>query len=157
MSSSMEMLGSDPKQRVVPTNALILGYSGLLPFIAGAVLCHPVAATYRPFGAALLSDYGAIILSVMGGVHWGAAMIRDGSDNGKLEKSVVSSLAALLGILVGGPAGLLILAIGFIGLLLYDEAEVKKGQLTRWYPYLRRPLTTIVVMCLLFGAYAQIT
>ncbi len=157
MSSSMGILGSDQNNRDVPTNALILGYSGLLPFIAGAALCHPVAAEYRPFGATLLIDYGAIILSFMGGVHWGAAMMLNGSDNGKLAKSVLPSIAALLGILVGGPVGLLILAIGFIGLLLYDESEVKKGQLTRWYPYLRRPLTTIVVISLLLGAYAQIT
>ena len=157
MSSSMGILGSDQNKRDVPTNALILGYSGLLPLIAGAALCHPVAAEYRPFGATLLIDYGAIILSFMGGVHWGAAMMLNGSDNGKLAKSVLPSLAALLGILIGGAAGLLILAIGFIGLLLYDESEVKKGQLTRWYPYLRRPLTTIVVISLLFGAYAQIT
>lgn len=156
MSSSMELLGSSQNKRDVPTSALILGYSGLLPFIAGAVLSHPVAAAYRSFGATLLIDYGAIILSFMGGVHWGAAMMLNGVDSGKLTKSVLPSLAALLGILVGGPAGLLILALGFIGLLLYDEYEVKKGQLTRWYPYLRRPLTTIVVISLLFGAYAQI-
>jgi hypothetical protein len=82
-------------------------------------------------------------------------MMLNGGDNGKLAKSVLPSLASLVGILVGGPAGLLILAIGFIGLLLYDEYEVKKGQLARWYPHLRRPLTTIVVISLLFGAYAQ--
>ena len=155
MSSSINMLAPGHNKRDVPANALILGYSGLLPFIAGAALCHPIAAEYRPFGATLLIDYGAIILSFMGGVHWGAAMMSNGGDNGKLAKSVLPSLASLVGILVGGPAGLLILAIGFIGLLLYDEYEVKKGQLARWYPYLRRPLTTIVVISLLFGAYAQ--
>ena len=63
--------------RIVPPAAKWLGAAGLLPFLAGAVASLPVAGALRPFGEPLLLAYGAIILSFMGGVHWGAAMLRD--------------------------------------------------------------------------------
>jgi len=139
----------------VPPAAKWLGFAGALPFIAGALASLPFAEPLRPFGLALLLDYGAIILSFMGGVHWGAAMLRNDNGLGPLGRSVIPALVALPAPLIGGPYGLALLAAGFAGLFLYDEQETRAGRLPAWYPQLRRPLTAIVVASLVVGAAAR--
>lgn len=139
----------------VPPAAKWLGYAGAIPFVAGALACLPAAAPLRPLGLALLLDYGAIILSFMGGVHWGAALLRNDNDAGTLGRSVVPALIALPAPLAGGRAGLILLAAGFGGLHFYDEWETQAGRVPQWYPLLRRPLTAIVVLSLLAGAFFQ--
>jgi hypothetical protein len=139
----------------VPPAAKWLGYAGALPFVAGAAATLPFAGPLRPYGLALLLDYGAIILSFMGGVHWGAAMLRNDNRAGPLGRSVAASLVALPAALIGGAAGLGFLAVGFLGLLVFDEQETRAGRVPQWYPLLRRPLTAIVVACLVVGAAAQ--
>lgn len=140
---------------LVPPAAKWLGFAGALPFVAGALVSLPLAGALRPFGLPLLLGYGAIILSFMGGVHWGTAMMRGDAELGPLGRSVAPSLLALPALLIGGVPGLLLLAAGFAGLLFYDLAETQAGRAPQWYPYLRRPLTAIVVSCLLIGAAAQ--
>jgi len=140
----------------VPAAAARMGYAGLLPFFAGAILTMPLAGDLRSWGAIVLMGYGAIILSFMGGVHWGAAMMRDDLTTEALGKSVAPSLVALLAILVGGSPGLVILALGFAGLLAWDEHETKIGHVPAWYPSLRRPLTALVVLSLITGALASL-
>ncbi len=156
MSNTAPAHVSPSSPNKVPAAAARLGYAGLLPFLAGAILTLPLAGAFRPWGTILLMGYGAIILSFMGGVHWGAAMMRDEVTTEALGKSVSPSLIALLAIIVGGAAGLIILALGFVGLLAWDESETKIGHVPAWYPYLRRPLTAIVVMSLITGASASL-
>lgn len=153
MSSTTESFNAPNRNKKAPQTALLLGYAGLT-FLAGAVFSLPIAASLWPWGNMLLLNYAAIILSFMGGVHWGVAMLPNPIEKSRMVKSVIPSLAALIGIVIGGNAGLMILAIGFIGLLFYDEVEARKGHLTDWYPLLRRPLTTTVVLCLLAGLAA---
>ncbi|MCC3246965.1 DUF3429 domain-containing protein [Methylocystis sp. WRRC1] len=143
-------------QHIVPPAAKSLGYAGALPFLAGALLALPVFGVLRPFGLTLLLGYGAIILSFMGGVHWGVAMAREDYDLARLARSVAPSIVALAAFVIGGAGGLVLLASGFGGLLLYDEGETRAGRAPGWYPYLRRPLTATVAACLLVGAGAQL-
>ena len=137
-----------------PRAALYLGFAGVAPFLLGLLLLFVGNASLRVWGSWLLLAYGAIILSFMGGVHWGAAMLRSDTELAALGRSVLPSLLALPAAALGGSSGLLLLALGFGGLLIYDESEVRSGRLPSWYPALRRPLTGIVVACLLLGAYA---
>lgn len=139
----------------LPPAAKWLGYAGAIPFVAGALASIPLFRTLQPFGLSLLLDYGAIILSFMGGVHWGSAMQRKDVGLGPLGRSVAPSLLALPALLVGGIAGLSMLAAGFAALLYYDLNETAAGRAPKWYPLLRRPLTAIVVSCLVVGAAAQ--
>ncbi len=137
-----------------PPAALWLGYAGALPFLAGALASLPFAGALRPFALALLLNYGAIILSFMGGVHWGASILREDNEVGPLGRSVVPALVALVAATLGGVAGLVILALGFAGLLYYDELETRARHVPQWYPLLRRPLTATVVSSLVVGALA---
>lgn len=156
MSNSTQANISPMSPNKVPDAALRLGYAGLLPFFAGAILTLPLAGACRPWGTIVLMGYGAIILSFMGGVHWGAAMMRDDLTTQTLGKSVAPSLVALLAVIVGGAIGLVILALGFAGLLAWDEHETKIGHVPAWYPNLRRPLTALVVLSLITGALASL-
>lgn len=141
-------------EKQVPPPAVWLGFSGALPFIAGALASLPFAEVYRSFGQAVLIDYGALILSFMGGVHWGAAMLRGDRASAPYSISVLPALIALPAALIGGTPGLILLAAGFVGLLLFDERETRAGRLPGWYPALRRPLSAIVVGALIVGAIA---
>ena len=54
--------------------ALRLGYAGLVPFVLGAVLVWLVHRDVQPYATLLLAGYGAVIVSFLGGVHWGLGM-----------------------------------------------------------------------------------
>jgi hypothetical protein len=81
-----------PLSPVVPL-ALWLGYAGLAPFVAGGALTWLVASEWRPFAATALSAYAAVIISFLGGIHWGIGF-RDGTPRLFLWGVVPSLVAA---------------------------------------------------------------
>ena len=104
----------------VPSIARWLGGLGAVPFIVLAVAMPLLADTTRILTANGLLAYGAVILSFLGGVHWGLAIqFQRSSDQGELESrltlSVIPSLVGWVALLVGQPTGLLILAIAIFG------------------------------------------
>jgi len=139
----------------VPSGAAWLGGLGLLPFVAGALL---VATTDSPWAIDGLRSYGAIILSFLGGIHWGLAIADDGASSGlgaiwpRLGASVIPALIAWVALLLDPTMGFLLLAIAFVLLLLGDLAATRRGFAPRWYPRLRVPLTSIAVLSLVLGA-----
>jgi hypothetical protein len=150
----------------MPLPALVLGLAGLLPFLA---LSLQVAAGWplspRMTGPALyaLKIYAAVILSFLGGVHWGLAMSRPpgAASQATWLSYCVSVLPALCGwgvvAWLDAPAGnrvaLLALAAAFAALLACDLNAVAAGEAPRWYVRLRLVLTVVVVACL--GAAAM--
>lgn len=72
--------------------ALWLGYAGLIPFLAGA-LSWLLPLDSRPFAVAALSAYAAVIVSFLGGIHWGIGF-RDGRPRLFLWGVVPSMVAA---------------------------------------------------------------
>jgi hypothetical protein len=134
----------------VPSAARGLGLAGALPFLAAALAVLAGGET-SALGRAVLLGYGAVILAFMGGIHWGAAMSQDATSWERLGSSVVPALVGWGGLLLGGRAGLLLLAAAFAALLLHDLAATRRDALPAWYPALRRPLTLIVVACLVLG------
>ena len=51
-----------------------LGYAGLIPFVLGALLVWLVRADVHAYVALALSAYAAVVLSFLGGIHWGLVM-----------------------------------------------------------------------------------
>ncbi len=141
----------DTLRRDVPPAAFILGFLGAVPFVGLAGLAF-LAAPMGVWAATALLAYGAIILSFMGGVHWGWAMAADEPDFTRLGTSVLPSLLGWGGFLLGGTAGLVVIALGFAALLWLDLEAVKAGRAAAWYRRLRWPLTLIVVASLLVAA-----
>ena len=138
-------------RRPVPSAAAWLGFTGAIPFVAGLVgSLAPSLAIVGPYG---LLAYGAVILSFLGGVHWGLAMSADSAPL-RLAASVAPSLVSWAALLWGGRLGLLGLAVAFAILLAFDLREAASGRAPAWYPALRRPLTAIVVACLALAGLA---
>jgi len=133
----------------VPRAALVLGFAGLIPFIAGAVAGFVVGYPNVILIVNLQMTYAALILSFMGAVHWGLAMAQDDAGNWRrLGLSVLPALLGWLALMVPNGLGLLLLALGFAGVFFADLRSVKGGRAPAWYPALRKPLTAIVLACL---------
>ncbi len=86
--------------------ALRLGYAGLLPFVAGALLVWLVNEQAHPYVTLALSAYAATIVSFLGGIHWGVGF-RDG-DARLFAWGVVPSLVAWVAVMMPANAGLVI-------------------------------------------------
>lgn len=133
----------------VPQPAMLLGLTGALPFAGLAIL----AIFGVGFAGFALQAYGVAILSFMGGIHWGLAMAQNAPNFQRLGLSVIPALIGWLAILIGGGLGFIMLAAAFAGLLVFDLRCVERGQAPEWYPVLRKPLTAIVILSLLAGAF----
>ncbi len=150
----MPFAGADPGPTGIPRAALWLGPLGLIPFLAGALAPWLLPAAWEPEASLALIGYGAVILSFLGGVHWGLAA--PAGRPLQIGLSVVPSLVGWLALLVAnlhatGPA-LWLLAAAFAILLAGDLVAAGRGLTPAWYPRLRVPLTLIVVACLIVGA-----
>ena len=131
----------------IPRNAALLGYAGVIPFAALAALS---ALGFEFAGRDALSGfvtYGAVILSFLGGIRWGAAAA---SGNGRpvgLGFSVLPSLWAFFFLWWGEPStaawGMF---AGFLLLGLADGFSVAPG-LPAWMRRLRLRLTAAVAVC----------
>jgi hypothetical protein len=135
----------------IPRPAFVLGWLGVIPFAAFALL-----AVTGGVGSAMsaLVLYGAIILSFMGGAQWGLSMVTGGSTMGtRLAISVLPALAAFGLWFLPATGALLGLAAVFVALLLYDIATARAGAAPAWYPALRIQLTSAVVICLLLASF----
>lgn len=144
----------------IPAPALVLGLSGLLPFLWGAVTAHvpglaPAWLPARFAGAFVLQGYGIVILSFMAGVIWGFGT--RGSGRQAVLFYAVSVLPALWAFFAAtgeaAPA-LRALIAGFLALLAVDYSAARAGLAPPWWMSLRLLLTGIVALSLLAGLRA---
>jgi Protein of unknown function (DUF3429) len=141
----------------IPLAAFWLGLAGLIPF---AVLALEIATGWpfgpRSIGPALyaLTIYGAVILSFLGGTHWGMAVAdpRLGVGWRRFGIAVIPALVAWLGVWIGQQNGLLLLTAAFAALLAYDLWTIARGETPVWYGRQRTALTAIVCAALLAAA-----
>ena len=139
----------------IPRAALLLGLGGVLPFASGALtdVLNPLGAWSwqtlgpRVTGRTLLLLYGTIILSFMSGAVWGFASRTEGRHAAVLY--ALSTLPALWALFLGFST--LLLALGFLALLVLDRHAQRAGLAPPWWLRLRLLLTAMVVPCLLVG------
>jgi hypothetical protein len=123
-----------------------LGFAGLIPFLATAI-----AALLGLYGAAatlVFAQYSAIILSFLGGVHWGIAMQTDRSSRQfgwSMVPSVIAIGALLLSWFISVTAVLAVLALTHLFWLNYERRHFEQQAGVDWYIQLRRQLTFTVV------------
>ena len=163
----------------LPLLAIVLGLGGLIPFVGMTVgiLFFP-ADVPAPRLVPALIDYGAVILSFLGAVHWGLALAGGpvgASPPGassiivsapsralrlRLGLGVLPSLvgwAALLVVLVGRPLpALLLLVLGFALTTLAETRAARQGLMPPGYLALRHLLTAVVLLCLLAVLVARL-
>ncbi|PAU55280.1 DUF3429 domain-containing protein [Pseudomonas sp. PIC25] len=136
--------------------ALLLGYAGLIPFVSGALGIWVIPVGWRPMVMAALLDYSAVTLAFMGAIHWGLAMrARETDEHARIQLglSVIPPMLGWAAVASGLPVALAlpVFLVAFIGLYMADVHAVSIGLAPRWYPALRKPLTIIVVLCLLLA------
>lgn len=138
----------------IPAAALWLTAAGFIPFALFSLgsIAAPPMHQHKMEIALLL--YGAVILSFLGGIHWGYEMARksEGTDSpsfSRLGLSVLPSLAAWGSLALPQPYSAVGLAVSLILTLAYDIICVQQGYMLKWYPKLRVPVTLAVVASLL--------
>jgi hypothetical protein len=128
-----------------------LGFAGLLPFVASALAVSLGPAAWHDAALRALIAYAAVIVSFLGGIHWGAPV---GNDNARLW-GVVPSLLAWPMLLVGTPrVALLGLAASLVLCWLVDRARFPSMGLATLLP-LRTQLTMVATLsCALAAVFA---
>jgi Protein of unknown function (DUF3429) len=140
----------------VPRTALMLGVAGLAPFIAGAAGAFALIAGWRHFAVTAVMTYGAVVLSFLGGVHWGAAMRGAPAPNETaLVWGVMPALVGWSALFAGPMWGLPGLIVGFAAAYYVDDRACRRGALPMWYLSLRMALTVAVIASLAATWLAQ--
>ena len=139
----------------VGRTALLLGFAGLLPPIAGVALIalgkrDPTDMAWAPLlvGYGLVLVYGAVILSFLGGIWWGFAMRRSEGQARLAAIAVLPSLVAVACVLAaaamfqhGGPWPMIVLGIAILLTLPVDRHLVATGEAPANWMRLRIPLS----------------
>lgn len=124
--------------------AVILGWLGVVPFVALAVL----GWTPQPpiWGNAVFVAYSAVILSFLGGIRWGRAMSQDSAAPVEFLRSVMPSLLAWPALLLPLDTAVPALALGHAVALIFDT---RADQLPSpaWFRRLRIALSLSVIAC----------
>ena len=150
-----------------PPLVLILGFGGLLPFLAGAigVMAGGQAALQA---ATALPVYAAVILSFLAGGRWASELVirSDTPRSGVMLLSILLSLSGWVAVVIqvwnrpGLPfdlelAGWGLLILGFVIQFLWDRTAIRGATFPGWYMPLRFILTAVVVLCLALTAFVR--
>jgi hypothetical protein len=140
----------------IPPAAAWLGAAGLLPFLGLALAALVLGGEAGATALRALLAYGAVILSFLGGIHWGLAIAAPGLARlgAWLGLSIVPALLAWAALLLPAPGGLLLLAMAIAAMLLLDRRATASGQAPAWYPALRLPLSAAAAIALLAATLA---
>tara|TARA_Y100000991_G_C21972387_1_gene350159 strand:- start:1983 stop:2432 length:450 start_codon:yes stop_codon:yes gene_type:complete len=141
----------------VETMGMRLGYLGLIPFVFGAVTAllsqELVSLAFQAF---IL--YSLAILSFMGGVHWGLALITGTRQSTRLLISVVPVVAAWISLIaLPAPLTLAVLGGGFIAQWFIDRPILAELPIPSWYLEMRPRLAYVVAGCHLFMLFRMMS
>ena len=141
----------------LPTLAIALGLLGLVPFAACGLLAVSADPAFAPRALLALLAYGAVILAFLGGVHWGFAL--EGGPQqapfvlrSRLILGVLPSLIGWSGLILAilglSDLALVLLIVGFIGLMIFEAQAHRRGLMPRGYIWLRWALSVGVIVTL---------
>jgi len=139
----------------LPAVALFLGYAGTVPFIALALSIFagvdPAAFGLTDLPRKLLV-YGAVIISFIGAVHWGVALLANADKQNILFiYSVVPALAAWLWIFFPDKVAIFGMAATVAAMYFLDRF-ILTGLVPDGYLKMRLHLTIVVALCLTLAA-----
>ena len=134
-----------------------LGHAGLLPFVLLAATVWLVDADLQPWAAMAMSAYAALIVSYLGGIHWGLAWKQPDApaeqQRAHLIWGVAPSLLAWPGVLKPPHAGLVRLALALVLCYLVDRRLYPNAGVGAWLT-LRFRLTAVATLSCLIAAGA---
>lgn len=143
--------------KAVPQAAKWLGALGAIPFIVFATSSIMFDGLLQAQAWFALVAYGAVILSFLGGIHWGLAIAEYGTrlDRKPWRRLLISVVPSLIGwtaLMMPSVPGLLLMTAAFALMLWIDVTASKQSETPPWYPSLRWPLTLVVMSSLIVGA-----
>ena len=129
-----------------------LGHLGLLPFVLGAALVWMgLAPDLHAFVTLALSAYAAIIVSFLGGIHWGLAFRLSAPPASLIIWGVVPSLVAWLAVLMPPYAGLALHGVMLLVGYAVDRRVYPVQGVAHWLT-LRFRLSTVASLSCFLGA-----
>ena len=135
----------------LPLLARRLGYGGLLPFVLGALLVWAVREDAHPYATLALSGYAAVIVSFLGGIHWGLAFRLPEPPPVLLLWGVLPSVVAWLAVMMPPSAGLVIHGAMLLACYAVDRRLYPAQGVAHWLT-LRFRLSAVAALCCFIGA-----
>lgn len=146
----------------LPLTAILLGIAGLIPFIlCGLAAIRVGTPDQLDRGAIALIGYGAVILSFLGGVHWGFVLQTPRTETGTatrwgaskwLALGVVPALIGWLALLAPlyrmTDIGIAVLIAGFLATVVVEQQMRRRELVPASYMALRWGLSIVVLMIL---------
>ena len=124
------------RQHVSPQ---LLGYAGVLP-VAGLLALGWSKTDWQAQALSLAGVYGALILSFLGGIHWGFATHGTASKK-HFFVSVIPSLWAWVALAVPDLYALISIILGLVLFFVYETNCALTSRCPNWYLPLRLRLT----------------
>lgn len=137
-------------EKSFPKIAKILGYAGLIPFIALALAVWIAPSPYPTILANMQVIYGGIIVSFLGAVYWGIGIENNGPD-WLFVWAVAPAILAWGGLIIGLQIGYPIIILGLLVAAVIDGLTLKSGIIDKDYFIFRRNLTILAVASLAIG------
>ncbi|MEK8024779.1 MAG: hypothetical protein RLY78_3092 [Pseudomonadota bacterium] len=128
-----------------------LGLAGLVPFVIGALLIWVVDERAHPYATHLLSAYGGVIVSFLGGIYWGLGLRMQAPPAFVFVWGVVPSLVAWVGVMMPPSAGLALLGFMLVICYLVDRRHYPVLGIGHWLT-LRFRLTAVAAFSCFLGA-----
>lgn len=147
-SSSGPSSGPAPEP---PAQAVRLGHAGLVPFVLGAALVWLVHPEAHPYATLALSAYAAVIVSFLGGIHWGIALRDARPEPSLFAWGVVPSLLAWVAVVMPASAGLVLEGAVLVACYAVDRRVYPRHGLAHWLT-LRFRLTAVAALSCFLGA-----
>lgn len=135
----------------LPLSARCLGHAGLLPFVLGAALVWLVRDEAHDFATQAMSAYAAVIVSFLGGIHWGLAFRHAEPPRALLVWGVLPSLAAWVAVLMPPGAGLVVHGAMLAVCYAVNRRVYPAEGVARWLT-LRFRLGAVAALCCFLAA-----
>jgi hypothetical protein len=134
---------------------LVIGASGLVPFVLLTVALPLAPASGTRTIVAGMIAYGAVVLGFLGGVRWGAELVRQSPAPFRMAMAGLATAPAWASLLVSAQQTLAIALVLAAGLaqLWWDVRAAQTGLLPVWTRTLRIGLTATAAVCLGVAAF----
>lgn len=115
------------------STAKLLGYAGLIPFVAlSAFQLVSPSSPHQEIATLSLIAYGATIASFLGAIHWGFAMQQSAPNRKLLLWGVTPSLLGWISVVLCSTDGLLLLIATLWLCFVVDYKTYPKFELAPW-------------------------
>ena len=151
----------DPEQPAVDTEfartGRYLALLGFAPFVVMALWLYGIAPDHpwRQSTVTLLTGYAAVVLSFLGGIRWGLALLGKSEERqGHMILSIVPPLIGWMALATPAPLVFVFLAVAFAAQGAWDSLTLPPGAAPAWFRHARFQLTILAVAALILAFVA---